>query len=139
MGTKWGALSWIPPLRQGPYPFGGIPIWENVLGVSFSLNFVGNTGAIWGLFQGHAWPLFLFRLLVIAVLAGYLYRRPKASWGMWLVVVGAIGNVLDYLFYGYVVDFFHFVLWGYSFPIFNVADSYICLGAISLLFSPDRR
>lgn len=51
---------------------------------------------------------------------------------MWLIVTGAAANAFDYLRYGYVVDFFHFTFWGYSFPIFNLADTYITLGAASL-------
>jgi signal peptidase II len=46
--------------------------------------------------------------------------------------------VLDYLLYGHVIDFFHFVFWGYSFPIFNCADSYITLGVLGLIFLPRK-
>jgi signal peptidase II len=49
-------------------------------------------------------------------------------------VTGAIGNGIDYLAYGHVIDFFHFCFWGYSFAIFNLADSYITLGVFALLF-----
>jgi Lipoprotein signal peptidase len=51
---------------------------------------------------------------------------------MWLIVTGAIGNAFDYWRYGHVIDFLHFTFWGSSFPVFNLADAYITLGAISL-------
>ncbi|MBU6446833.1 MAG: signal peptidase II, partial [Verrucomicrobia bacterium] len=58
---------------------------------------------------------------------------------IWLVVTGAIGNVLDYCLYGHVIDFIHFTFWGYSFPIFNVADSCITIGILTLLLLPKQK
>jgi signal peptidase II len=49
-----------------------------------------------------------------------------------LIATGAIGNILDYFIYGHVVDVFYFVFWGYSFPVFNVADSIIFCGIVVL-------
>jgi signal peptidase II len=51
-----------------------------------------------------------------------------------LIIAGGIGNILDYFIYGHVVDMFHFILWGYSFPVFNVADASIFMGIVSLLW-----
>ena len=55
---------------------------------------------------------------------------------LWLIAVGAIGNALDYCLYGHVIDFIHFTFWGRTFPIFNLADTYITLGAIWLILTP---
>lgn len=134
--SKMGAIHWIPPLSFGGYPYGGIAIFPNFLGISFSLNYVVNTGAAWGLFSGHSGLLFSLRILVIAGLIGYLLffkRGSEHSLPLWSIAAGAFGNALDYLLYGHVIDFFHFVLWGYSFPIFNFADAYITLGVFALL------
>lgn len=136
--SKIGALHWIAPLQWGSYPFGGTPIFSDFLGISFSLNLIVNTGAAWGLFAGHPGLLFSLRTALVIGLGVYLYKfhRPitqKAS--LWLVATGAIGNAIDYLLYGHVIDFFHFVFWGHSFPIFNLADSYITLGVIALMFT----
>jgi signal peptidase II len=117
------------------YPFGGISIFE-VSGLSFSLNTVVNSGAAWGIFQGHSGLLFLLRAAIIGGLVVYLafFNKGKSpALPLWLIVTGAIGNGIDYLAYGHVIDFFHFCFWGYSFPIFNLADCYISLGVISLL------
>lgn len=136
--SKIAALHWIPPLQWGSYPFGGIPLFSDFFGISFSLNTIVNTGAAWGLFSGHPGLLFGLRAALVFGLGVYLYifHRPVTRMGsLWLVAVGAIGNAIDYLLYGHVIDFFHFVFWGYSFPIFNLADSYITLGVIALMFT----
>jgi signal peptidase II len=128
VAAKIAAIHWIPPLKMGGYPFGGIPIFSEG-GITCSLNYVVNTGAAWGLFPGHSGLLFALRSLIIA---GLLFFIPKRV-PVWLVVTGAIGNAVDYCLYGHVIDFIHFTFWGYRFPIFNVADSCITIGVICLL------
>ena len=49
--------------------------------------------------------------------------------------MGALCNILDYFFYGHVIDMLHFVFWGYDYPVFNVADSFICIGVFWLFFA----
>ncbi len=137
IGSKHFALESIPPFQSGSYPYGGVPVfhWS---GVSFSLNVVGNTGAAWSLFQGYSGLLFLFRSIVIASLFVYLLffnRGQSPALPLWLITTGAIGNAIDYWAYGFVVDFLHFSFWGHSFPIFNVADSCITIGVITLLIA----
>jgi len=126
--TKVLALHYIPPLQFGPYPFGGISVFS-LGGITFSLNYIVNTGAAWGLFAGHAGLLFALRTLIIA---GLVFLIPK-RFPIWLILTGAIGNVLDYFLYGHVIDFLHFTFWGRSFPIFNIADSCITIGVAILL------
>ena len=126
--TKILAMEWVPSLSLSSYPFGGIGIFS-LGGITCSLNYVVNSGAAWGMFAGHAGALFAFRTLIIL---GLLFFVPKRL-PIWLVVAGAIGNAIDYCLYGHVIDFIHFTFWGYSFPIFNVADSCITIGILSLL------
>ena len=139
VASKLGAILWLHPLQGSVYPYGGVPVFANILGVSFSLNYVVNSGAAWGLFSGHATLLFFFRVLMIFGLVGYLVfnrKRKGLKFPFWLIVTGALGNVIDYGLYDHVIDFFHFVFWGYSFPIFNFADAYISLGVLTLLLGP---
>ena len=137
VGAKMSAIAWIPPMSRGGYPFGGIGIFSDFLGISFSLNFVVNTGAAWGIFPGYPTLLFGLRIAIIAGLIAYLIffkRNARGTFPLWLVVTGAVGNALDFALYGHVIDFFHFNFWGRSYPIFNLADSYITIGVLYLLF-----
>jgi signal peptidase II len=135
---KMGAIAWIPPMARGGYPFGGIGIFSDFLGISFSLNYVVNTGAACGLFPGHPSLLFGLRAAIILGLIAYLIfskTKTRSAFPLWLIVTGAIGNALDFLLYGHVIDFFHFNFWGRTFPVFNFADSYITIGVFFLLIS----
>ncbi|HAB98255.1 MAG TPA: signal peptidase II [Parachlamydiales bacterium] len=133
--SKQWAVGSLPMIHwhQG-YPFGGIGMFE--LGdVTFSLNLVTNTGAAWGIFAQYTGALFIVRLAIICGLIFFLALFNKGKmpgFPMWLIVTGAFGNVFDYWRYGRVIDFLHFTFWGASFPVFNLADSYITLGALSL-------
>ena len=131
--TKGMAISWVPPLSFGWYPFGGIGIFS-AGGITFSLNYIVNTGAAWGAFPGHSGLLFALRAGIIVALVLFAPKR----FPIWLVITGAIGNVIDYCLYGHVIDFLHFTFWGYSFPIFNIADSCITTGILALLFFPRK-
>lgn len=143
--TKALALHFVPPLmpKSGGYPFGGIPVFECSV-ISFSLNTIGNSGAAWGLFQGHSGLLFALRCAVIGALLLYLvfsrslHRKGYQALALWLIAAGAVGNAIDYVMYGSVVDFLHFCFWQSSFPIFNLADSCITVGAMLLLFLPKK-
>jgi len=129
-------LRFVPPLEKGAFPFGGFALLE-WSGLTFSLNTVVNTGIACGLLPG--WPTLLLalRLIIIAALFFWLFRRPTQSvLPLWLIAAGAIGNVVDMIQYGYVIDFLHFRFFGWSFPIFNLADSLITIGAILLFFWP---
>lgn len=118
------------------YPYGGIGVFRDWLGIEFSLNHATNRGAAWGLFAAHSEWLLFFRLGLIGALVLYFKRlAPHLSLQipLALIVAGAIGNVVDVAIYGHVIDMFHFVLWGYDYPVFNVADSAISLGVFLYL------
>jgi signal peptidase II len=106
------------------------------LGIDFSLDLALNRGMAWGLFPNLQSYLLILRLLVIAALLVYLFyfnQRRASQIPLVLIVSGAAGNIVDNFLYGLVVDFFHFNLWGYHFPIFNLADSFITIGVCLLL------
>jgi len=124
---------------------------ESVLMIKefFSLTYVRNTGAAFGFLASanaaFRVPFFLAVPIVAMVILGFLYRDlPKsARWralALGLVTGGAIGNLIDRVRLGFVVDFldFHFKN-VYYFPAFNVADSAICVGVAILLLSTMER
>jgi signal peptidase II len=138
--SKALVLRWIPPMQGYRYPFGGIGVFD-VFDISFSLNTVANTGAAWGVFPGHFSLLLALRVCVVAGIMIYLlFFRPasRPHFSLWLIVTGAIGNIIDMFSYGHVIDFIHLRFFGWSFPIFNIADSCITTGVVLLLLWPNR-
>jgi signal peptidase II len=65
----------------------------------------------------------------------FFSRRQSTSIAMALISVGALGNGLDYFWYGHVVDMVKLVFWDYHYPVFNVADAAICMGELIIFFS----
>lgn len=107
---------------------GTVPIIRDV----FHLTYCENPGAGFGIFAHHTWMLSLFTFAVVATAVGYVIaKRPK---NLLLITAltfmngGAIGNLLDRVRLGYVIDFFDFRL--IHFPIFNVADCFVTVGAV---------
>lgn len=120
------------------YPYGGFPVFQDFLGISFSINHAINKGAAWGAFANFQIYLLVLRCFLIAGMIGYLAffnRKPNWTIPFSIIIAGALGNVLDYFIYGHVIDMLHFVFWGYDYPIFNVADSAIFIGISWLLIS----
>jgi signal peptidase II len=127
--------SFVLPTEWGPsfYPYGGIPVFQNWKGVDFCINHVTNRGAAWGAFASWQTALLLLRVGVIGIVTlSYLFSKKakQHQYPLILIIVGGIGNVIDYFVYGHVVDMFHFVFWGYSYPVFNIADAAITCGVI---------
>jgi signal peptidase II len=117
------------------YPYGGIGVFHNFLGIEFSINHMTNTGAAWGVLGNYQLSLNVVRVGLISALFVYLlYFNRRRAWQfpLMLIIAGALGNVFDYFVYGHVVDMFHFIFWGYDFPVFNVADTSITLGIAAL-------
>ena len=99
-----------------------------------------NTGAAFGLFQGHSFALTVVASVTIAVILLYIFyihrrfpilanRLSRSALG--LVLGGAVGNLIDRLLFGYVTDFIDFGVW----PAFNIADSAVTIGIIILIYS----
>ena len=131
--TKAAASHLLPSIL---YTKGPIVLFDRLLGIKGSISLAYNKGAAWGLFANYQIPLLIVRMATICWLVGYLFfkeSRRMHQWALMLISVGAIGNVLDFFIYGYVIDFIDLNLWGYDFPLFNVADALITVG-ICLLF-----
>ncbi len=107
-----------------------IAIIENI----FHLTYVRNFGAAFGILKHQK---MFFVVLTTAVLIGIIiFIRQQSNihsmvkWSLSLVVGGAVGNLIDRVVHGYVIDFFDFRIW----PVFNIADMAIVVGAFLLSY-----
>ena len=105
---------------------GTIPLWEGV----FHLTYCENTGAAFSMFTGQRWMLLAVTVVLLTGLLWALHNNwLQNAFGrmrLRLIIGGAIGNMIDRILLGYVVDLFDFRL--INFPIFNVADILLCVG-----------
>ena len=113
----------------------------------FNLVLAHNKGAAFSFLQNESgWQRYFFTAIGIAAVVYILYLLSKHSgqrlfcWALALIMGGAIGNVIDRIVYGHVIDFldFHFRAFGH-FPAFNVADSAITVGAVLFVYDELRR
>ena len=109
-----------------------VPVWKNVL----ELANVHNTGAAWGMFAGGRWVFIILTLAVCGFILYFLTKERKrlsvlARISLVLIVSGAVGNLIDRALLGYVRDMISVVL--INFPVFNVADSSVTIGAALLI------
>ncbi len=108
----------------------------------FHLTHITNTGALFGLMAGLSSPLRGLIFITVPVLAITLiflfqfHARENdflAQVGLSMILGGALGNLWDRVFLGHVIDFLDFSVAGFHWPAFNIADSCICLGVVSLI------
>tara|TARA_B100000315_G_scaffold176385_1_gene164884 strand:+ start:15479 stop:15997 length:519 start_codon:yes stop_codon:yes gene_type:complete len=110
----------------------------------FQITYIRNSGAAFGILSGFKSPwLTLFFILISTVAAGIIlfcyYKTPENQRltlvSFALIISGAIGNFIDRVFYGEVIDFLYFHWYQHYWPAFNVADSCITIGVILLLWN----
>ncbi|MBO5906709.1 MAG: signal peptidase II [Clostridia bacterium] len=122
-----------------------LPLIENV----FHFTYVENRGAAFGMMSDQRWLFIVASTVAIIGFSLYLYLGHADSslfgFAIALVISGGIGNMIDRLSLGYVVDFIHCkfvkypvfsdfgIVWR-EFPVFNIADSFVCVGAGLLIF-----
>lgn len=102
-----------------------------------------NTGAAFSLFKDHPEALTLVSVAVFALMVIFrvkLFENNKVEQiAFGLIAGGIIGNLTDRMQYGHVIDFIHWYIGEYSWPIFNIADSCICVGVGLYMFSGFRK
>jgi signal peptidase II len=120
--------------------YGAAPGTITVIQDFFYLVHVGNTGAAWSMFSGRSG--LLAGLAGLTLVGIYFWRQTlglRERWVQWsfgLLCGGIVGNLIDRIVYGHVVDFLDFHFGSYVYPTFNVADSGICVGVgIYLIYS----
>jgi signal peptidase II len=131
--TKVWAASSLPLGRPGL-----------TLGWGFHLTYVQNSGAAFGILQDATLALAVLSGVVALVIAVYLRRHASSLpalqlWALALILSGAIGNLIDRIRLGYVIDFIHFSVPGFDFPVFNIADACVVVGAGLLILASLRK
>ena len=115
-------------------PLGEVRTWIPKL---VSLTYLQNRGAAFSMLQDQQWFFAIITLVVMVGAIWYLHKHMEDSlWmviGLTLIIAGGLGNFIDRLSQGFVVDMFHLDF--INFAIFNVADSYLTVGVIILLIS----
>jgi signal peptidase II len=118
--TKYLTIFYLKPLDT-------YPLWQDVL----HLTYVENTGAAFGMMKDARWIFMITSTVAIIGILVYLFwKRPESKLeclSLAFIVGGGIGNMIDRTVLGYVVDMIDFRL--INFAVFNVADSFVCVGA----------
>lgn len=115
-------------------PKNPIVIWKGV----FELDYVKNRGGLFGMFQGAVLVLAIVTVLLILLIFYFSKKLPDTRRMLplriigLLIIAGGIGNLIDRIFRGFVVDTFSFVL--INFPVFNVADCYVTVSMFVFIF-----
>ena len=128
MLTKQLAVLYLKPIPT-------TPLIEGV----FHLTYRINPGAAWSIFSApdQRWIFMTVSTVAILAMLAYLFFVPVNSrltqLGLGAIIGGGIGNMIDRISLGYVVDFLDFRL--INFPVFNVADCFVCVGAGVLMLS----
>ena len=102
----------------------------------FKIEYLKNTGAAWSMLSSKTALLTLVSAVAIGVMRWYLLTKettPVQETALCLMIAGAAGNFIDRLCLSYVRDFLSFNIFGYPFPVFNIADCALCIG-VFLLF-----
>lgn len=98
----------------------------------FQLQYVQNTGGAWGILGDNTGLLIVIGVFAVIILNRYLLQEKQFQWNLvvayGLFMGGLLGNLIDRLAYGYVIDYLDFYLFGYDFPVFNLADIAIVIG-----------
>jgi len=126
--TKAAAVQYLAPADAS-----SIPLWNGVL----ELTYVENHGIAWGMLQDQRWIVtvatsVMLLFVLFALIKRWFANSRLATAGLVLILAGGIGNLIDRIANGYVVDFIHYYKW-FDFPVFNFADCCVSIGAVLVL------
>ena len=110
----------------------------NIINGFFYINPVNNYGAAWSVFNDKTIFLIVSSIVILIILLRYqsyfkMNIRNKIAFG--LLYGGLLGNLLDRIIFGYVRDFLDFIILGYDYPVFNLADTSLVIGMILLVIA----
>ena len=109
----------------------------NIIPNFFSIVFVKNTGAAFSILENNRFLFIIVALISIILIYRYFIKNVSSNryniCCYSLLLGGIVGNLFDRVVYGYVIDYLSFNIFGYNFPVFNLADSYIVISIILLI------
>lgn len=109
----------------------------------FYITYVRNTGAAWSMLSDKTYIVSIVSGLIILAIIWYIWKNEPENklekLGYSMVLGGALGNFIDRIAYGYVIDFLDIYIFEYDYPIFNLADSFIVIGIIILIIVTWRK
>lgn len=115
----------------------GVNESKEIISSFFSITYVKNTGAAWGMFSSGTLILAIISLVFLYFFIDFILKSDKISklnaFSYGLIIGGIVGNLIDRLARNYVVDFLDFKIFSYDFPVFNIADTFIVVGIILLI------
>ena len=104
----------------------------------FSVTYINNYGAAWSILKDKNVLLIILSLVSLLIIYRFMYlfkknKRNNIAFG--LVLAGITGNLIDRWLFGYVRDFLDFNIFGYNYPVFNIADTAVVIGVILLIIA----
>ena len=104
----------------------------------FNITYINNNGAAWSILSNKNTFLIIFSIIAIIIIYRFMYlfknnKRNNIAFG--LILGGIIGNLIDRWLFGYVRDFLDFKIFGYNYPIFNIADTAVVIGVVLLIIA----
>jgi len=102
----------------------------------FDITYVKNTGVAFSFFEGYVGLIVVMTIFVLGMIFKYIKKNGCSKVEIVsysFVLGGSIGNLIDRVFLGYVIDFLDFNIFGYDFPVFNCADTFIVIGVLMLI------
>lgn len=120
---------------------GNIMIRKEIIKEFFYIDYSTNTGGAFSILSNYTWLIIILSFIVLIYLDRKLIKKENSTLlniALAFLIGGITGNLFDRILRGEVIDFLSFYIFKYPFPIFNVADIFICLGAIYLIIEVIR-
>ena len=103
----------------------------------FRITYLHNTGAAWSMLEGKMWFFYIITLIALVAMIYFYVHSEKHDMlfrtGIVCMAAGTVGNLIDRLVFQHVRDFIDFVIFGYDFPVFNIADMALCFGVFLII------
>ena len=102
----------------------------------FSITYIGNTGGAWGILSNSTLLLVAITIVFLGLCLYFIEKNKTSSFEKTcygLMLGGILGNLVDRSLRGYVVDFLNFKIFGYDYPVFNLADCFIVIGLFLMI------